>query len=198
MDTVNLQTTRAEARALYRDYKKHVHHSEPIDRECMRAYQLLAQGRLVIRALESVKLAGVRADDGYPKLALVKATAKECYVTLRADGSACMASTARPTKPRRNMISDTVFEWPAGTFPILRQWQTWRATALVPQCPVHMRPQRGLANYHTLFEAEWKPVPPSDPYLLRRIGKADLWVVVAQWELTEVEKAVLSTRIGAM
>ena len=31
---------------------------------------------------------------------------------------------------------------------------------------------------------------------LRRIGKADLWLVVAQWDLTEVEKAALSTRVG--
>ena len=37
--------------------------------------------------------------------------------------------------------------------------------------------------------------PPRDPYLLRRIGKADLWLVVASWELTEVEMAALSTRV---
>jgi hypothetical protein len=35
--------------------------------------------------------------------------------------------------------------------------------------------------------------------LLRRIGKTNLWVVVAGWDLTEVERAVLGEhlRLGA-
>ena len=61
--------------------------------------------------------------------------------------------------------------------------------------PIHLRPKRGLANYHVLWEAEWTPSPPRDPFLLRRIGKADLWLVVAQWDLTEVERAALATRV---
>lgn len=52
-----------------------------------------------------------------------------------------------------------------------------------------------MNKYHILWEAEWSPIPPRDPMLLRRIGKADLWVVVAHWDLTEVERAALSTRI---
>jgi hypothetical protein len=31
--------------------------------------------------------------------------------------------------------------------------------------------------------------------LLRRIGKGDLWLVVASWNLTAVEKAALATRL---
>ena len=67
--------------------------------------------------------------------------------------------------------------------------------AQLPLIPVHLRPKRGLENYHILWEAEWEPIPPRDPYLLRRIGKADLWLVVAHWDLTEVERAVLATRV---
>ena len=65
----------------------------------------------------------------------------------------------------------------------------------MPIIPVHLRPKRGLANYHVLWEAEWERVVPRDPYLLRRIGKADLWLVVAHWELSPVEMAALSTRV---
>jgi hypothetical protein len=36
---------------------------------------------------------------------------------------------------------------------------------------------------------------PVDPFLLRRIGSADLWLVVASWELTAVEVAALATRV---
>jgi hypothetical protein len=72
----------------------------------------------------------------------------------------------------------------------------WRAEALVPSVPVHLRPKRGLASYHVLWEAEWTKVVPRDPYLLRRIGRADLWLVCAAWELTEVERAALATRLA--
>jgi hypothetical protein len=32
--------------------------------------------------------------------------------------------------------------------------------------------------------------------LLRRIGQADLWIVCAAWELTEIERAVLAARVS--
>jgi hypothetical protein len=67
--------------------------------------------------------------------------------------------------------------------------------AIVPIVPVYLRPKRGLANYHVLWEAEWRRIPPHDPMLLRRIG-GDMWLVVAQWDLTEVERAALATRIN--
>ena len=104
-------------------------------------------------------------------------------------------------RPNVNTLS-----WRAGTFafPITSFPLDWRGkerngqshhVAQVPIIPLHLRPKRGIENYHVLWEAEWRPIPARDPYLLRRIGKADLWLVVAQWDLTEVEKAALSTRV---
>jgi hypothetical protein len=46
---------------------------------------------------------------------------------------------------------------------------------MVPIVPVHLRPKHGLQNYHILWEAEWHPVPPTDPMLLRRYA-GDLWI----------------------
>lgn len=65
----------------------------------------------------------------------------------------------------------------------------------MPLIPVHLRPRHALDNYHVLWEAEWSRVVPRDPYLLRRIGNADLWLVLAAWDLTEVERAALATRV---
>ena len=87
METQTITMSRHEARQLYRGYKKHLHYSQPVDRECMRAYQLLAQGRLVIRAIESIAKAGLNAD-GFPKLALCRADATSCCVKLDSDGGA--------------------------------------------------------------------------------------------------------------
>jgi hypothetical protein len=44
-----------------------------------------------------------------------------------------------------------------------------------------------------LWEAEWQHVP-SDPLLLRHIT-GPLYAVLASWDLTELERAVLSRRL---
>lgn len=83
-----------------------------------------------------------------------------------------------------------------GCFPGQKDRGRWNAAqATLPLIPLHLRPQRALANYHILWEAEWTRIPPRDPYLLRRIGNADLWLVVAHWDLTEVERGALATRV---
>lgn len=193
MDTQQISMPRAEARALYRSYKQHLHYSQPIDRECMRAYQLLAQGRLVIKAIESVAKAGLGAD-GLPKLAVARADGVGCTLALRHDGSAIMTTDDRVWYRRSNAAPSRWMDFPAGTFGGAKSVRD--RVALLPPIPLHLRPHRGLASYHILWEAEWTKVPPRDPYLLRRIGKADLWLVVAMWDLTEVERAALATRLN--
>lgn len=76
-----------EARKLYRKYKEHRAYSEPIDWEVQRTYQLLAQGNVIIRAIESVKLAGLD-ERGLPKLALAPATAAACHILRNRNGRA--------------------------------------------------------------------------------------------------------------
>lgn len=198
MDTQNVVMSRSEARDLYREYKKHLHYSQPIDREVMRAYQLLAQGRLVIKALDSIVKAGVN-DDGLPKLAIAHATATDCRLQLSAAGAARFDS--RNVRVYKRHDDDTwiseraFFAFPRDSFPRPHRNQRWSARALVPLIPIHLRPRRGLASYHILWEAEWYNAVPGDPFLLRRIGKADLWAVVAMWDLTDVERAALATRL---
>jgi hypothetical protein len=199
METTHIVVSKAEAEVLYRKYKEHAAYSSPIDWEIQRTYQLLSKGKLVIKALESIATAGVN-DKGLPKLAIASATAKACYLERRARGGCTMASSDnwRAVK-NRNVWRDGVFTFPPDSFPMgwNGKFRTERSDhkAQLPLVPVHLRPKRGLANYHILWEAEWEPIPPRDPYLLRRIGKADLWLVVAHWDLTEVERAVLATRV---
>ena len=199
MDTQQIVLDRKEALVLWRKYKEHANYSAPIDREVMRAYELLAKGRLVIKALESIVAAGLN-EDGLPKLALAGATAKACFLERHRNGGITMASSENwRAKNNRFAWRDGSFTFPAESFPLdwNRKDRTWRSNhkALLPIIPLHLRPKRGLANYHVLWEAEWEPLPPRDPLLLRRIGKADLWLVVAAWDLTEVERAALATRV---
>src|SRR5262245_9547583 len=176
----------SKARALWHDYKKHLHYAKPIDREIGRAYQLLAQGKLIIRAYDSIKAAGLN-NEGRPVLALARADWKQCecvasYGTV--DGWIQFRATWRDKK---GYLLPTDPCWRGAK----------RGLTIPPIIPLNVRPKRGLQNYAILWEAEWQPVPPHDPLLLRRIGKSDLWLVVAQWDLTEIEQAVLATRIRA-
>lgn len=191
MDVQPITIDRGKAHELYQDYQKHLHYSTPVDHEIMRAYYLLSKGRLIIKALDSVAKAGLGAD-GLPKLAICRADAPACHLTMRTEGSVTMADT--PRWRRNNASPNRWFDWPVGAFAGAHARR--EATANLPHIPVKFRPKRGLANYHILWEAEWSKVIPKDPFLLRRIGKGDMWLVVAMWDLTEVERTALAARVA--
>lgn len=67
------------------------------------------------------------------------------------------------------------------------------ASTMVPPIPPRFRPRwPRLSQFHVLWEVEkWTQVAPKDPALLKWIG-GDLWSVHAAWDLTELERAVLS------
>jgi hypothetical protein len=60
--------------------------------------------------------------------------------------------------------------------------------------PPDVMPARGcdLSKHFVLWEVEnWDAAPPIDPILLRPIG-GNLYAVVAQWDLTEVERMIIA------
>lgn len=82
-----------------------------------------------------------------------------------------------------------------------RRWfKTTYATA-VPEIPFHLRPNGDVSKYFILWEvAEWRgvyhpPRAPRDPFLLERIAHP-VYVVVAQWDLTELEQRLLEAFRG--
>jgi hypothetical protein len=190
METERITVDREEAAELFRKYKEHRHYSTPVDLEIQRVYDAIQKGRMVVRALASITAAGL-GPDYLPKLAIVRADAERCSLYLKGDGGARFSVNGwQPDRNHRCYI-----DMPAGSFALSpgklhRHWE-----AMVPIVPIHQRPKRGLENYHILFEAEWSKVVPKDPMLLRRIGHSDLWVVLAAWDLTEVERAVLAGRL---
>lgn len=191
MDTLPIRIDRDKAKELYRAYLTHQNYAKPIDEEIKRAYRHIAQGRVIIQALESIRLSGLDAL-GFPKLALARADQKTQHVAMRADGSATMSP--QRWRSSRSKLKPTAFEFARDTFP---RRSNLYGEAIVPLIPIHQRPKRGLENYHVLWEADWKMAVPIDPMLLRRLGRGDLWLVLAQWDLTEVERAALSTRVNA-
>lgn len=66
--------------------------------------------------------------------------------------------------------------------------------AVVPSIPARFRPDGDLSQYHILWEPIWEPTPPGDPILMKHLH-GDFFVVLAQWDLTAIEKAALYARI---
>jgi hypothetical protein len=199
MEVEKIIVSRAEADTLYRKYKEHAAYSEPMDWEVQRTYDLLRKGKVVIKAIESIKQAGLNRDF-LPRLALAPATAKACHLRRNVNGSIIMSPNPDFWHLNRKKLvtRENTFRFPADSFPLGfndRHRSQSDHMAAMPMIPSHLRPKRGLQNYHVLWEAMWEPLPPLDPYLLRRIGQADLWLVVAHWDLTAVERAALSTRV---
>ncbi len=175
MNVAAITVDQQKAAELYRQYREHRDAQTDVDRKIEAVYRQISRGKKVIRALESIRQAG-KDTVGRPKLAICRADAQWCI--LHEFGSTCEFS------------SDV------GTGRIeIKNWtrsERWIGShkARVPLIPVHLRPKANLRNYHILWEADWEAVP-VDPMLLRRMGP-DLWIVLAAWDLTEVERAVLS------
>lgn len=162
-----------------------------IDEAMMAGYRLLSVGRQVVDLERAIREGG--EDAGYrPRLAVARADQETVEMRRWRDGSVTFdgGTTRRlgPT-PEPWSRSQRTFRFAAGTLPTqITQWV--QASAIVPTIPPHLRPD-GLETYHVLWEAEWRPqVAPRDPALLRALG-GGLYAVLAVWDLTELERAVL-------
>lgn len=174
-----------KARELWKKYQTHRAYQSPADAEIAAIYKRIAQGKTVIRALESIRAAGLN-EQGLPKLALARADMYKVF--WRTNQRFGRFQERRWYRGNASRTKNIQIDWDEIT-PRHQEGE-----AIVPIVPVHMRPKRGLQNYHILWEAEWTKTYPADPYLLRRFG-GDAWLVVAAWDLTEVERAVMSSRV---
>lgn len=202
MDLATMTMERGEARKAFAEYRgavRDARHAEmtEADQAIMRGYKALARGNQVISMVETMRAGGFveLGRRGYntpmrlPNLAVIRADAKRCFTDgIHADGSVRFASAAesvwQSTHTRRRIVLDR------GTFEAFEGGGGPRYSAIVPLIPPRLRPPFKLSNYHILFEAEWNWDPPKDPALLRHLG-GDLWAVLAIWDLTELERAVL-------
>jgi hypothetical protein len=184
-------------------------HSGKVEHEfgaAARAYAELAKGTPLIDPAEAIRSCGWRAD-GRPALAIARADQTRVHFQLERSARRWDPNTGRWSGPWAPMewrfhaaksrndrqragdltfrVSDVTTEPPV---------EPRSGTAMVPLVPPEAYPPRGLdlAKHFILWEVEsWDLAPPVDPMLLRHIG-GNLWAVVAQWDLTEVERMIIA------
>ncbi|MGH8665351.1 MAG: hypothetical protein ACREUX_13905 [Burkholderiales bacterium] len=186
MQVESIKLNREKARELYQQYRAHKGVQTEQDAEIEQTYKLIAEGHTVLQAVASIKAAGLN-EQRLPRLAIARAdAAKVWWRTQWRGGRFSIDSWPRGNQARSRRV-------------IVRDWDVIENSpsgeAMVLIVPVYLRPRQALEKYHILFEAEWRPLPPVDPYLLRHVS-GDLWLVVAAWELTDVERAAMAHRVN--
>jgi hypothetical protein len=148
-----------------------------------------------------------REDYLLPTLAACRSSARFVYsLGVEQDGSVKFIDQLQPWwnyRSGRIELEPGSFELPHG-YTAGQRIDTWSGSrawsALVPIVPPkHMtRENMNLDGFVTLWEVDdwqWRrdPAPPRDPALLQRVA-GDIYAVLATWDLTELERLVLSGR----
>jgi hypothetical protein len=212
MDVTTIQMEPAEAAAKLAAYRAGLtkRHSDVVDAEWAameRAFAELAKGTPLIDPVQAIREAGWR-DEGRPRLAMSRADQRFCEWQVLRDsrwydpalhqlrgnyapmtwlfaGLAKRRLSFRQGANLRIEVAQVDIEPPA---------EPKRGVAMVPMVPPDVITDgRGcdLSKHFVLWEVEsWDAAPPVDPMLLKPIG-GDLYAVVAQWDLTDLERAIL-------
>lgn len=219
MDVQMIAMDREEASerlVAYRLYLEGRHSQEIAEeyRAAVAGYEALAAGTPLIN-LRDVIVAGGFDEQSRPRLAVGRPDRKQVRFTWRGNTEgASFDCRANPTiwgstettlvtqvdMGRRHGLTRVV-SWQ--TYPIEQMVEGW---ALIPMVPPEALKAVGgasrLKDHLILWEVEeWadRPIqvmPDRDPFLLRRIA-GDLYAVMAQWDLTELERQVMTGRRDA-
>lgn len=188
---------RHEAQAKLAEYTEAARESgAPEDAALARAYRQTLKGRPVISLSETIHAGGYFGESGLPRLAVVRADAGDCFLEIHRWGGVDRLTYSSVRHP--NHLGGLVGKRHVRVRvpgPLDGQFSGRQGQTIVPLTPPRHRPARPrLSSCHVLWEVEaWTDVAPVDPALLRYIH-GDLWAVLATWDLTPLERAVLPLR----
>jgi hypothetical protein len=196
----------------FREYEAAVKRTHAKADEVMaETYRALKDGHGVIHLASALKKGGVHAN-GSPKLAISRADETMCFFRRHNEGGGLYGATIKQARfnHQGSQAAYRQYRVPDQTFP---NWSKLRITigqpqahqpsgwwdvcsAPVPRIPPKLRPADARSRYQILWEvAEWKLVAPVDPLLLRPLTHG-LAVVVAHWDLSQVERMVMGALLG--
>jgi hypothetical protein len=192
MNLPTIEVSEEEANAKLAEYEEAIKQERSVEDEAIaQAYRAAKRGLSVVRLTEAVALGGF-FDGGLPRIAIARADTQQCLVHWSGD-DLIYAEDARWYANQGALVGAHSVRVPMRDVPTVRHWR--RAQAPVPLIPPKCRPKRyRLHRCHVLWEVDaWTQVVARDPALLRHI-RGDLWAVLAVWELTDLERAILGQR----
>lgn len=194
MNLATLEVSPIEARQALVHYRRSLKERSNAEYDAIcKGYQRVLKGQRLIELSKVIAAGGVDSKHR-PRLAVMRADQKMCYVQVSWNGSLSFSNSILHCY----RVSTTHLTFRAGTVPPLpnrpnRGWASAvAAKSVIPLVPPQYRPKGNLSRYHILWEATWEDVP-VDPALIQHLG-GDLWAVLAVWDLTPLERAVLAGR----
>lgn len=170
---------------------------------CIKGYEALAAGKTLIQ-LDAAIRGGGFFDSGFPKLAIARADRREVQFTWRPHEAIAFYDTRQAgARGRGGSLLRSIdmrrfhnITYLAGDGTRYGKWLD--GYAQVPLLPAEHRPPTGqLRDWFILWEVEqWYArsmdvEPDRDPMLLEHVA-GQLYAVLAEWELTELERAVMA------
>lgn len=193
---MNIETfseTKKVATEKWREYNQAVKKtSDPLYKELKSVYNQMKAGKKVIDIFKVIQKGGVH-ENFHPKLAIAKATSKKVICRYFQNGTVYFLN--KDEWSSKVYAADVDLKNCLPVISHFKSFESHRLTAPVPIIPAKHLPDKLTDDYYILWEVdEWKMVPPTDPWLLRRITRT-LFVVLAGWDLTPLEKAVMAGRM---
>lgn len=170
-------------------------------------YAHMKHGGKVIDLFEAMRMAGLN-EDGDPRLAIVRADAPRVefckdYIwqnnVLVSDGGTFYPGGndygwRKIAKLKTKIPRECFPEWRKDAQGRIIRQRVQTVTPVIPARILNPLRSYKLENYHILWEVpKWNAVP-KDPILLKRIT-SNMFLVLATWNLTKLERAVIRGRI---
>jgi hypothetical protein len=175
----------------YRNAEKST--KDPIYTDLKKMYWQIKHGKVLIDISKVIAAGGIHSNH-HPKLAVCRATCKKVRCEYWQDGKVRYMGEGISWRDM-NGIVELHACLPKYTFKDDSRWRTISLSAPVPIIPPKCLPKKLTDDHFILWEVDvWEMVPPTDPYLLRRIAK-NIYAVESQWDLTDLEKAAMKGRM---
>jgi hypothetical protein len=204
MNVNTLIVSAEQAQAKLKQYERIQKQRRTVEDEALHSlYAAVSKGARCLNIAEAFKQTGVN-EQHQPKLAIARADWKtvHCFRNPGAFTNTVAFGPQPLFNPRainHNIrLPSNTYNWPMTVNPMgysypAVKWNQLRTA--VPHIPPAVRPRIGLHNFHVLFEVKQWEAYNVDPFLLRHIG-GFLFVVMAEWELTELEASLLGSLTG--
>jgi len=166
------------------------------DEALLRAYRAAQKGHRIMDVVQAFRDTALN-DQGQPKLAIARAHWETVHFHPRETFARYGWPKGAGGFSESNSWNCQAKQWnfvvPEATFAddVLTKK---RLSSPVPHIPPALRPDAKLEAHHILFEVESWDEYPADPFLLKRIS-GSLFVVLAEWDLSELERGILASLI---